>query len=268
MDILTTNIAENIAGYGNRCGHVPHAPMIYTRPTENRKTYSSIHTAQRNLSEYYFKPLTSWLPHLFLARRSTRQQRSERREAIASIASVMANYVDLASMKIVRLYNKELIPLSVKELASKAGVHIRRAERAIKDLRESGYLELEYRYERNDEGDIVPKVAIKRLSTLFFFHLGVTYEKLKREIDRAKKHAAKFNKKARMKLAQLNESSNTLLNHMLPSSPATGKRKSYRQKEADRVLEKQRVQLIWQLKQQHPDLPIEQIKKKAESLMA
>lgn len=241
---------------GNRCGHIPEAPQLYIRPKEQKKTYSSIHIATERLEEYYYQPVNNWLPNLHLRRKTLRQQRSERREAVLALASVMVNHVDMATMRVVRLFNNKLVELSIKELAAKAHIHLRRAERALKDLKEAGYIDLQYRVEHCADGTIKPKIAIKRLSALFFYHLGVSFEKLKKEGDRAKKHLAKFSKHARMKASEFKGASTSFFksfgNRPLFKRPAKAN--------SDITQNKRRAEFAYTLKINHPDWGIDKIK--------
>lgn len=232
-------------------------PKFFVRPQEQKKTYSSIHTASQHLTEYYYQPVDNWLPNLNSMRNSERQQRSERREAIAAISAVMVNHVDMATMKIVRLFNKQLVPLSIKELATKAGINVRRAERALKDLKSAGYLELQYRVEHMPDGTIKPLIAIKRLSATFFYHLGVSFEKLQHECERAKKQLAKFSKKARMKAAELKANTQDFFGRFL-------KKPAYRPRRAKNPGHTQNEMAMWQqLMKEHPDWSSIQIKAEA-----
>lgn len=188
--------------FGNRCGHIRELPRFYARPEEHKKTYDIIHIAAERVQDYYWNPVENWLPNLSYARSTTRQQRSERREAIAAITSIMLNSLDLATFRIIRLFNGTPIPLSVKEIATKAGIGERRVERAIFDLKRAGYLEVNYRYESLPSGQIKPLVAIKSFSSSFFYHLGITYEKLEQVRLFAKNRLKKFNRKLQMAAAE------------------------------------------------------------------
>lgn len=259
MDVLTNKLVD----FGNRCRHTPDCPQLFSRPQSQKKTFSTLHIATENLAEYYHHPIDSWLPNLHAIRETRRRQRSERREAIASIARVMVNHLDMASMKIVRAFNGELVEMSVKELAIKANIHLRRAERALRDLRHANYLELKYRVEHLPDGTIKPKVAIKRLTALFFYHLGISFEKLKKESERAKAQFKRFNKKARMKAAELKSTTEQFFGSFLKKPNYRPKRPYHETPEYKR----RQADLWYQLQQQHPDWTHEAIKSHAESLL-
>lgn len=248
---------------GNRCGHIPECPQLFARPEKQKKTYSSIHIATEHLAEYYHQPIDNWLPNIHAIRDTKRQQRSERREAIASIARVMVNHIDMASMKIVRAFNGDLVEMSVKELAKKAHIHIRRAERALTDLRHANYLELQYRVEHMPDGTIKPKIAIKRLTALFFYHLGISFEKLKQESERAKAQFKKFNKKARMKAAEVKFATGNFFGRFL-KKPGYKPKRPYKEHPE---LKRKQTDLWYQLRQKHPDWNLQQIKTHAEQLL-
>ena len=173
--------------WGNGCAHRVDAPRFFERSTRQKRTYDVIHFCLANLQRYYFSP-HEWLPNLTFARTSTRQQRSERREAIASVAQVLVNSVDMSSLYIASLKDGKKQPLSVVSIAKAANISQRRCERALLDLKRAGYLELLYR-SRLDKttGELRAQVAFKRFSRLFFYHLGITYNKLQRCIAFAQK---------------------------------------------------------------------------------
>jgi hypothetical protein len=243
---------------GNRCGHVRELPRFYARPEEHKKTFDILHRASERLQEYYFDPIDNWLPCLNYARESERRQRSERREAIVAISAVMLNALDIASLGIVRLNKGNLEPLSIKQLAERAGIGERRAERAIYDLKRAKYLELDYRYETLPNGEIKPLIAIKRLSALFFYHLGITYEKLQQVQAYARKKLARFNKQARMTAEEAKHTTKQFFNKFL-------KRPQYKPVKTSHSnpISVEEV-LRWQeLMRQHPDWSPEQIKQAA-----
>jgi DNA-binding transcriptional ArsR family regulator len=267
MELLTTPIAASTANKphsGNKCGHIRQCPQFFVRPAEQKKTYSSLHIASEHLTEYYFQPVDNWLPNIHAIRDSKRQQRSERREAISAMAGVMVNHLDMATMKIMRVYKGELVEMSVKELAQKASLHLRRAERALKDLREAGYLELQYRVEHMPDGTIKPKIAIKRLTALFFYHLGISFEKLRKECERARAQFKRFNKKARMKAAEMKAGTEGFFSRFLKKTGYQPRNTVKKSSERAR----REAQLWHQLRQEHPDWTLTQIKQQAQATLA
>jgi hypothetical protein len=113
----------------------------------------------------------------------------------------MANYVDMATLKIAFWKKEGSYPISVELLAQLAKLSRRRCERALADMKRAGYLEFEYRVKPLADGTLQPMVAIKKLAKLFFYHLGISYEKLQQVQDYAKKKLAKLSKKLRMQAA-------------------------------------------------------------------
>ena len=176
-------------------------PRFYERPQHHKRTYDVLHFACQHLKEYYFEPRDNWLPNLEFARDSNRQTRSERREAIAAVGQVMANYVDMATLKVAFWKKEGSYPISVELLAQLAKLSRRRCERALADMKRAGYLEFDYRVKTLADGSLQPMVAIKRLAKLFFYHLGISFEKLQQVQEYAKKKFAKFSKKLRMQTA-------------------------------------------------------------------
>ena len=183
------------------CKHAPTEPVFYERPTHHKRTYDVLHFACERLKQYYFQPRDNWLPNLEFAKDSPRQTRSERREAIAAVGQVMANFVDMATLKVAFYQQQGSYPISVALLAQLAQLSRRRCERALSDMKRAGYLQFEYRVKTLKDGTLQPMVAIKKLAKLFFYHLGISFEKLQQVQDYAKKKLAKVSKKLRMQAA-------------------------------------------------------------------
>ena len=197
------NTVQNIKNSAVRrsCEHLSDAPHFYERPQHHKRTYDVLHIACERLKDYYFQPRDNWLPNLEFARDSNRQTRSERREAIAAVGQVMANFVDMASLKVAFFKQEGSYPISVALLAQLANLSRRRCERALADMKRAGYLQFDYRVKTLPDGSLQPMVAIKKLATLFFYHLGISFEKLQQVQEYAKKKLAKLSKKLRMQTA-------------------------------------------------------------------
>ena len=248
-------------------------PQFYERPEHHKRTYDVLHFACERLKDYYFTPRDNWLPNLEFARDSSRQTRSERREAIAAVGQVMANHVDMATLKVAFWKQEGHYPISVALLAQLAKLSRRRCERALADMKRAGYLEFEYRVKKLADGSLQPMVAIKKLAKLFFYHLGISFEKLQQVQDYAKKKLAKVSKKLRMQAAASKDALTGLI------SKARGKRTSGPSRlfhppnvtntGPPKGPERRRLSELWfLLSQQYPDWPIDKIKLEAQHMLS
>lgn len=257
----------------NECSHAPLNPRFYERPQHHKRTYDVLHFACERLKEYYFQPRDNWLPNLEFARDSNRQTRSERREAIAAVGQVMANYVDMATLKIAFWKKEGSYPISVELLAKLANLSRRRCERALADMKRAGYLEFEYRVKTLPDGTLKPMVAIKKLARLFFFHLGITIDKLNQVQEYAKKKLAKISKRLRM---QTEASKDALANlfgagrnkHKTgPRAIFSGEPPKTTGPPTTLSQKKRYAELIYLLFQQYPDWPHEKIRIEAQKML-
>ena len=262
-----------IACTEQKSNHDRLAPQFYERPEHHKRTYDVLHFACERLKEYYFQPRDNWLPNLEFARDSNRQTRSERREAIAAVGQVMANYVDMATLKIAFWKKEGSYPISVELLAKLANLSRRRCERALADMKRAGYLEFEYRVKTLSDGTLQPMVAIKKLAKLFFYHLGISFEKLQHVQDYAKKKLAKLSKKLRMQAA----ASKDALSELFGGN--TGKRRNKPQKVFGQAAtpstgppvnlsqKKRYAELLYLLFQQYPNWPHDKIRQEAQKML-
>jgi len=251
---------------GNKCGHNPIAPRFYERPTASKLAYDILETAKNNLKHYYYHP-TRWLEHIEFSRDTDRQQRTESREAVAAVSQVLFDHVDLISLKIVQYFGEGTFRhMSVKTIAEKAKIGCRRCLRAIETLKRAGYLELEYRRKVDKEGNLVPLVAIKRLSRRFFTHLGVSMEKLHRcrvhaekQLEKLMRKFSKQTKKTFFKLKKLSNVFQTKQKQARKTTYEQAKQEAVeKQKAFDR--EKAKVRRMTEIKKLRPDISTEELR--------
>ena len=268
------NTAQNIEHTASRkaCEHLPDAPKFFERPSHHKRTYDVLHRACERLKEYYFDPRDNWLPNLEFARDSNRQTRSERREAIAAVGQVMANYVDMASLKVAFWKKEGSYPISVELLAKLAKLSRRRCERALSDMKRAGYLEFEYRVKTLSDGTLQPMVAIKKLAKLFFYHLGISFEKLQQVQDYAKKKLAKLSKKLRMQTAASKDALRNLFGAGRKRSNKPQKlfgdtATSSTRPPKELSQKKRYAELLYLLHQQYPDWPHDKLRTEAHNML-
>ena len=194
--------------FGNKCDHDKEAPRLFERSKELKRPPLAIEIAMRNADEFYFQR-GAFLQNIAYARMSMRQQRSESREAVASLVKVLVSHCDMEDMQVVRYRqgNKSLV--TVLELARIAGLGYKRCQRAMKVLKEAGYLKLKIRYERVASGEIKPLIAIKKILPRMFLDLGVTGELLRscqnyifKQMKKVKKKGKKVDFKAKQVFSQ------------------------------------------------------------------
>ena len=164
-------IATAVAS-GNRCGHIPTAPRFF-RPPETHAPHPRILVRLQEAIEAYFNDPTC-LPTLNSANGSPRNQRSERRESSLAFLGTLIHYLDLASLRIgLPKEDGGFLGLSMEFLAERAGLGLRRAERACRDLVAAGILTISHRVEATAEGGYRGLPAIREITTALFKIFGL-----------------------------------------------------------------------------------------------
>ena len=159
-------------GSGNRCGHIPTAPRFFS-PPETHAPHPRILVRLQEAIETYFQNPTC-LPTLNTANGSLRTQRSERRESCMSFLGTLIHYLDLASLRIgLPKEDGGFLGLSMEFLAERAGLGLRRAERACHDLVNAGILTISPRVEATAEGGYRGLPAVRKISTALFKIFGL-----------------------------------------------------------------------------------------------
>lgn len=123
-------------------------------------------------------------------RKSTRTLRIDQRIAIEKLLRTILSHIDLKTMCI-GYYDKDsgtFIHLGIEYLANKAELNLRRAQRALQWLYESGYI-IGHRRSAIDEntGEYVHKTSIRKASLFLFIDLGITETALIRARNRSQK---------------------------------------------------------------------------------
>lgn len=154
---------------GNRCGHLPRAPrfhLLQLPEAANQARPAPILKAVARLREYYTSPRESrwdalsqterWCRHarqrsmagddpapapdLPFDRNRWRQQRSERREAVVLVLSLMVYYTDISSLIVAVPHGPDRLGLSAPWVASHTGLSLSRVKRALTTLSRSSWL--------------------------------------------------------------------------------------------------------------------------------
>lgn len=186
------NRRSGLDSKGNWCGHNPDAPRYFHVPGEHKARPHILTWAGEAFRRFYEKPL-SYLEEVRASRRSKRQQRSESREAMASIAQVILHYTELASLRVgIPLSSGEFKSLTIEFLAEKAGIGLKRAQRAIDVMKRAGYIKLIERFDIKNEV-FIGLAAVKSLSLSFFKACGINLQALAAQRSLARK---RLNKKS------------------------------------------------------------------------
>ena len=171
---------------GNKCGHNRLSPLSFVPPTEHKTRWDVLRRTSHNLSLMYFNP-SKWLKDLQLLNPSNRQRRSERREAIMLISQTIVHYTDLVDLHVgIPQSDGSFRALTAAFLAKRAGIGLKRAKRALSDLRKAGYLKVIPRCKRGSDGSIKGLAAIREVTLKFFKHLGIAYQTLRKKQEQAK----------------------------------------------------------------------------------
>lgn len=146
-------------------------------------------------------------------RQSTRTMRSDQRQAIEQLLSVIISHVDLKTMQL-GYYQKDtgiFIHLGIHYLAKKAQLSTRRTQRALKWLHESGYITA-FRQSIFDDmtQSYLHKPSVRKVNEKLFYELGITQQALRnarqRSSQRNQRHG--FRKKLENNLSKVTGSLN------------------------------------------------------------
>lgn len=186
---------------GNRCGHDPKRPLL-TPASPIRKGKGGLPrilslAAERTKAWYSHPKKCSPL----LIHQGNRKIRSERREACVVILETLLSHLDLASLCLgVPTLANGFIDIDMTIIVRDSGLGQRRCERAIRQLREAGFMQVTQPRGRSDEGQYFGCRAIRVITTALFDWLGLG-PMLRRERARASGALRRKAQKANRKLA-------------------------------------------------------------------
>ena len=197
---------------GNWCGHAPQSPRFFQKPLQHKERPKIITWAIDSWRRFYSSP-ESYFKDLRIYRNSTRQQRTEAREALASISQVLLHYTELASLRVGIPHASEgFRSLTVEFFADKAGIGLKRAQRALKLLVRAGYLKMFERFDvKQEEGKerFIGLAAVKCLTPAFFKACNINLQALSAQRSLARK---RLNKKRSAFIANAQESQSAARN--------------------------------------------------------
>jgi hypothetical protein len=187
---------------GNRCGHDPRVPRWFEPPPEHKERPPIIVKWIDRLKQFYRDPnRIPSLANALLGRKraadpegdhKSRQMRSERREACCDLLGAIAHYCDLPTLCLsVPQPDGSLLPLTLETLAERAGLGLRRAERAMRDIVSAGLVSVHPRCELRDDGTYIGRAAIRVVPPSFFglFGLEARLEHDRRRIGQKRREA-------------------------------------------------------------------------------
>ncbi len=158
---------------GNNCGHSPENPRWFTPPEKHANRPGILRKIIQSIRDYYAKP-GEILPGLNSANASDRQQRSERREACVAILGCILHYTDLVTLRVgIPQTDGSMAGLTMPFLATLSGLSVRRAERAIHDLKAAGIITVNPICQKLEDATYKGFAAIRTVCKHLFTALGL-----------------------------------------------------------------------------------------------
>lgn len=181
---------------GNGCGHDPDAPRWFAPPERHAKRPRILTKLTERARAYYYDPART-LPALNAANGSSRQQRSERREACLALIGGLVHYLDLVTLRVgIPQADGSFAGLTMEFLAEASGLGERRAERAIHDLASAGVITIHPIAKRLEDATYKGVAAIRAVSRALFDVFGLG-KWLRHERDKASARRRKQERKAK-----------------------------------------------------------------------
>lgn len=261
MSVTREYVPRENAG-GNFCGHDPLRPRL-TLPvlSTDKQRPRVLRELQERIKQYFNDP--SRLPSLNSANKSSRQQRSERREGCLLAISAITEFTDVASLRCGIPTAEGFKSLTLDYLAKFTGMGIRRMERAVADLKAANILTISQARQLCEDGSYRGLAAIKAVNALLFTAFGL--EKwLKHERKRATVRLQKKAKKAGTTLTQWAR------NHLViqGSIPNRATNQSWQPKHTHSVeFLKAKANLQLAIKHEHPGWSAAEVNAEAERLL-
>ncbi|MNM40938.1 hypothetical protein D3C81_517470 [compost metagenome] len=259
---------------GNFCGHEPDAPKLdLVKSSTGKRRPGILCELQTRMKAYFSRPMM--IPSLRAANCSAtgRQQRSERREACLQLLAAIIEFTDLASLRCGVPTPTGFVSLTLEYLVSFTGLHPRRAERAMADLKRAGILTVSQARQLQEDGSWRGLAAVKAVNKLLFTVFGLA-RRLTHERDRAAKRLAKKVRSAGGTLTSW--ARNALVVGRDTTARIRPPRASDRSaRSADRLppgvdlltYQRARVDLLLALKETYPDMPADERTAEADRIL-
>ncbi|WP_244115017.1 hypothetical protein [Burkholderia cepacia] len=151
------------------------SPHVDTSPSSTPpRERPHILTRLAELLDQYVADPARILPTLNAANGSQRQQRHERRVACVQLLRAMVRYLDLVSLRVgIPQRGGAFLNFTMPFLARQAGLPLRRAERAMRDLLQAGLVKAQRRCEATEAGGFRGLAALRQLPRELFAAFGL-----------------------------------------------------------------------------------------------
>ncbi len=131
-------------------------------------------TALIDKLDKYLEDPAGCLPSLNLANGKVRQQRRDRRYACVQLLRAHIKYLDLPSLRVgIPQGDGNFTSVTLRFLARQAGIGLRRAERAMRDLQSAGLVRSQQRCELDDAGHYRGLASLRQLPPALFGAFGL-----------------------------------------------------------------------------------------------
>lgn len=160
----------------SRCSHDPRNPILRVPLVRKRGQKVIFQKFCEKILKFYAKPsiLTCLRRRAKPTKNPAHQIKSQRREAIVRVLSVLVPHVELATMRIGRPTSAGFIPLGLNFLIPLSGLSGSRFIRALADLKASGIVQTFRRYDKNMPGGAYRGLpAVRTVSPALFAALGM-----------------------------------------------------------------------------------------------
>jgi hypothetical protein len=232
---------------GNRCGHDPRAPQLrpVVCPKEGKGGLPPLlRLAAEKLVEYYNGP--DLFPTLNAANRSSRLQRSERRESCMQLLTALIHRMDIRTLRVgVPRGDYSFYDYTVEQLAEFTGLGLKRAKRALGDLKRAGLVTVQQVRKKAEDGSFKSRAAVKTICRSLFAALG-----LGAMFNREHEKRAKRQRKSKRSQARESISAMSIMQQIAGGvKPAT----SGTHAKLDENRRRQELDLMGEVLQEHPD---------------
>lgn len=253
---------------GNYCGHDPESPTFST-PYPLRTGAGGIprvlSLCAERLTRYYTSPRLT-LPSLDRANGSTRQQRSERREACYLFLATLLKFTELASLRVGIPTPDGFVNLTVDLIARHSGLGLRRAERVMRDLKAAGLLTVAQQRVQLSDDRWIGLAAVKAISRDLFGALGLSRMLAAERKKASKRLLRKMNTWSSRPRSEKDRSKHRLWLRSLGLVNERPKRKQRNYSSdppEDLEYRKKRTAIALELRKQHPDWDHEKLLREA-----
>lgn len=187
---------------GNRCNHDPRKPQHFIA-----QRTKEINQLVKQVRRFYDRPLSLFRDLRLSGRKSmrSRQIRSERREAVCAVLSVILAHYDYGQDRFGVLDREtgQFRRFGCDFIADRSGLSLPRVWRALSDLREAGYLFAVKKSKRVD-GELVHTVAVRWLTARFWSAMNA-WDTLDKISAKAKARSARILKQVQHRITKAHE---------------------------------------------------------------